>query len=121
MDNDKKFRKAVKPLFSNSDPVSNKIILVENGQILQEETQVAESLSSHFWKIIDMLGLDSFFTNTDQNKTVDQIVNQAIEKYKNHDCLLRIKEKTEKKKRQVFHPSDLPMLTHGKYRNRSRC
>ena len=29
------------------------------------------------------------------NGTVDQIVNQAVEKYKNHDSILRIKEKTK--------------------------
>jgi len=39
--------------------------------------------------------LDSFFTDTDQNGTVDQIVNQSIEKYRNHDSILRIKEKTK--------------------------
>ena len=56
----------MKPLFSNTDPMSNKIILVENGEILQEETRVAESLSSYFLNVTDTLGLDPFFTNTDQ-------------------------------------------------------
>ena len=60
--------------------MSNKLILVEIGEILQEETQVAESLNSYFLNITDTLGLDPFFTDTDQNGTVDQIVNQATEK-----------------------------------------
>ena len=96
VDNDEKFWKAVKPLFSNTDPMSNKIILVENGEILQEETRVAENLNSYFLNIIDTLDLDPFFKDTDQNGTVDQKVNQAIEKYKNHDSVLRIKEQTKK-------------------------
>ena len=54
----------MKPLFSNSDPMSNKIILAENGEILQEEVQVAESLNSYFLNIIDTLILKPFFTNT---------------------------------------------------------
>ena len=66
--------------------MSNKIILVENGEILQEETRVAESLSSYFLNVTDTLGLDSFFANTDQNGTVDQIANQAIEKDKDRDA-----------------------------------
>ena len=114
MDNDKKFWKAVKPLFSNTDPMSNKIILVEKGEILQEEIQVAESLNSYLLNKTDTSGLDPFFTDTDQKRTVDQTVNQAIEKYKNHDSILSIKEKTEN-----FHPSDLPMLTRWKSPNRS--
>ena len=80
MDNYKKSFKAVKPLFSSTDPMSNKIFLVETGSILQEETLVAESLNSYFMNITHTLGLDSFFTDNDQNGTVDQIVNQAIEK-----------------------------------------
>ena len=31
VNNDKKFWKTVKPVFSNSDPMSNEIILVGNG------------------------------------------------------------------------------------------
>ena len=60
--------------------MSNKIFLVETGSNLQEETLVAESLNSYFMNITHTLGLDSFFTDNDQNGTVDQIVNQAIEK-----------------------------------------
>ena len=48
VDNDREFWKAVKPLSSNTDPMSNKIILVKNGEILQEETRVAEILNSYF-------------------------------------------------------------------------
>ena len=85
----------MKPLFSNSDPMSNKITLVENWEILLEENRVAETLSSYFFNIIDTLGLDPFYPDIDQNGTVDQVVNQAIEKYKNHDSILRIKEKAK--------------------------
>ena len=75
--------------------MSNKIILVEDGEILQEETRVAEILNSYFLNITDTLGLDPFFKDTDQNETVDQMVNQAVEKYKNYNSILRIKEKTK--------------------------
>ena len=95
VENDRKFWKAVKPLFSNTDPMSNKIIFVEDCEILQEETRVAEILNSYFLTITDTLGLDPFFKDTGQNETVDQMVNQAVEKYKNHNSILRIKEKTK--------------------------
>ena len=81
--------------------MSNKIILVEDGEILQEETRVAEILNSYFLNITDTLGLDPFFKDTDQNETVA-------------NSILRIKEKTN-----IFHPLDSPMLTCGKFPNRS--
>ena len=94
--------------------MSSKIILVENGEILQEETRVAEILDSFFLCITDTLGLDPFFTDTDQNGTVHQIVKQAVEKCKNHNSIFRIKEKTK-----IFHLLDSSMLTNGKFPNRS--
>ena len=54
----KKILESCKPLFSNTDLMSNKIILAENGEILQEETRVAESLNSYFLNITDTLGVD---------------------------------------------------------------
>ena len=75
--------------------MSDRIILFENGKILQEERRVAESLNSYFLNITDTIHLDQFFTDTDQNGTVDQKVHQAIEEYKNHDSILRNKEQTK--------------------------
>ena len=75
--------------------MSNKSIIVENGEILQEETLVAEILNSYFLNITDTLGLDPLFKDTDQNETVDQMVNQAVEKCKNPNSIVRIKEKAK--------------------------
>ena len=41
----------MKPLFFNSDPMSNKVALVENGEILQEENRVVDALNCYFSKI----------------------------------------------------------------------
>ena len=49
--------------------------------------------------ITNTLYLDRIFTDTDQNGTVDEKVNQAIEKYKSHDSILRIEEQTK-----ISHP-----------------
>lgn len=75
--------------------MGNKIVLVENGEILQEESRVAECLYSYFLNVTDALDLDQFFTGTDQSGTVDQKVNRAIEKYKNHDSIFRINKWTK--------------------------
>ena len=45
--------------------MSDKVVLVENGEILQEETRVAECLNSYFWNITDTLRLNTLFTDAD--------------------------------------------------------
>ena len=80
---------------SNTEPMSFKIIPVKNGEILLEKPRVVEIFKSYFLNITDTLCLDTIFTDTDQNGAVDQIVNQAFEKYKNYDSILKIKEKTK--------------------------
>ena len=42
IDNDKEFWKAAKPLFSGKNPMSEKIILIEDGRILSNDAKVAE-------------------------------------------------------------------------------
>ena len=41
----RKFRKTVKPLFSNKGNYDNKIKLVENEEIIDDDTKVGEELS----------------------------------------------------------------------------
>ena len=48
----------------------------------EEESPVVECMNSYFLNVTDILGLDQFFTDMDQ---MDQRVNPAIEKYKNHE------------------------------------
>ena len=51
VDNYRKFWKVVEPLFPNSDLMSYKITLTGNGEILQEENRVAETLNCYLSKI----------------------------------------------------------------------
>ena len=46
VDNDRKFWRTVKALFSNRNPMSEKITLVENGKILSTDEEVAECFSN---------------------------------------------------------------------------
>ena len=53
VESDTTFSKALKPLLSNTDPMSYKIILAENGEILQKESLVAECRNSHIFSMTD--------------------------------------------------------------------
>ena len=47
------------------------------------------------WSNYSMQQQRIFFTDTDQNGIVDQIVNRGIGNYQNHKSILRMKEKTK--------------------------
>ena len=61
IDNDTKFWKAVKPMFSNENPMGNKIVLIKDDNIISDDKVIAESFNSHFVTKTDYLGLDPTF------------------------------------------------------------
>ena len=58
INNEKKFWKAVKPMFSSGNPMGEKIILIEEGEVISDDKVIAECLNLHFVNITDSLGLD---------------------------------------------------------------
>ena len=51
IDNDRKFWKAVKPMFSNENPMGEKIVLIKDDKIISDDKVIAESFNSHFVNI----------------------------------------------------------------------
>ena len=49
IDNDRKFWKAVKPMFSNENPIGETIVPIEDGTIISDDEVIAEFFSSHFF------------------------------------------------------------------------
>ena len=92
VDNDRKFWKTVKPLFSNRNPISEKITLVENGKILSTDEEIAECFSNYFKKIKDILDIDPYFKEVPNQLTIEEVVVRAIEKYKDHPSIGVIKQ-----------------------------
>ena len=77
IDNDKKFWKVVKPIFSNSDPMGEKFTLIENGESMSDDKAIAECLSSHFVKITDSLGLNESFRSSENDLSVEDRADMA--------------------------------------------
>ena len=81
-----------KPLFSNKSYSTNsRITLLENGDILREESKVADTVNEFFSNVVKELKIEK-----DDNLLTDVIeesvpVLKAIKKYKNHSRILRIK------------------------------
>ena len=98
----RKFWQTVKPLFSNKLPHKETINLSENGQILNNDKEIAITFNNYFSNIIKKLSRPSAKSYNEEN--IDNITNPtylAIEKYKNHPSILTIKNKMQ----SLGHPS----------------
>ena len=88
----KTFSKAISPLFSNKSYSTNsRITVLKNGEILSEESKVADTFNKFFSNIVKELKIEK-----DDNLLTDVIeetdpVLKTIKKYKNHPSILQIK------------------------------
>ena len=78
IDNDRKFWKAVKPMFSNENPMGEKIVLIRDDKIISDDKVIAESFNSHFVNITDSLGLDPTFKDVGIHKTPENKIDTAV-------------------------------------------
>ena len=95
IDNDRKFWKAVKPMFSNENPMGEKIVLIKDDKIISDDKVIAESFNSHFVNIADSLDLDPTFKDVGIHKTPDKKSDTAVKKYKDHPSIIAIKRKVK--------------------------
>ena len=102
--NEKTFWKAVKPMFSNGNPMGEKIVLIEDEVIISDDAMIAECFNSHFVNITDSLGLDPMFKQIPNCIELDEKVEVALMKYRNHPSIIAIKHKVRyEKKFQFYH------------------
>ena len=87
IDNDKTFWRVVKPVFSNGDPMGDKIILIENGKVILNDKIIAECLNTHIVNFTDSLGLNPSFKNNETDLSMEESIDMAIAKYKNHPSI----------------------------------
>ena len=90
----KTFWKVTKPLFSEKSKSNNKIILLENDNIISEDPKVAEIFNDFFGKTVENLNIKGYNIDHATLENVD-IVSNAIDKFKNHPSILRIKENVQ--------------------------
>ena len=89
----KSFWKTSKPLFSEkSSNCSQKIILVENEVIIDDETEISNLLNTYFVNIIDTLPIDRTVSSLEAPNASNDIVADVIKKYENHPCITKIKQ-----------------------------
>ena len=94
-DNDKKFWKRFTLMFSNGNPMGEEIILIEESEIISDNKMIAGCLNTHFVKITDSLGLDLSVKDDGIDMSMDDMVDIATAKYKNHPSIITIKSKVK--------------------------
>ena len=77
--------RTVKPFLSNKYTENEKIILVENEEILTKDNSVAKVLNNFFSNIVKTLGISDYMHSNPLAKEV-----RAIMKYRNHPRVLTI-------------------------------
>ena len=85
----KTFWKVTKPLFSEKSKSNNKIILLENDNIIPEDPKVAEIFNDFFAKTVENLNIKGYNIDHAPLENVD-FVSNAIDKFNNHPSILRI-------------------------------
>ena len=94
MNDNKLFWNTVKLFFSNKGSFGNKIKLVENDELLQDDKNIAEEMNNFFKNAVLTLDIkeNSYTTNHNIPYITDPI-EKAIETFKFHPNYLLIKEK----------------------------
>ncbi len=89
----KKFWKNVNPLFSNKTKVQNKISLVEDEDIISDDTEIAQTFNDFFRDAVRNLNIDqsSEYEESVESSIIDP-VDIAILKFKNHPSIVKIME-----------------------------
>ena len=80
----KKFWKNVK--------ATRKITLVDKGNIISDDTKIAEIMNTYFSNIVENLKIQGYNCIDDDDGSTDQI-SYTVDKFKYHPIILKIKEK----------------------------
>ena len=87
----KKFWKTVKPLFSEKMIPVDRILLIENDNIVDKPCDVAETLSNFFKNAVNNLNVNIDSSLITKNEIMDPVL-AAIAKFKNHPSISKIKD-----------------------------
>ena len=106
----KTFWKTVKPFLWDKIVSKEQILLVENEEIISEDSKIAESLNSFFSNIVKNLKIPGYRPHNDSLfENVSDPILQVILKYRNHPTILTIGEvcKNKSNKQPLFSFSEV--------------
>ena len=100
INDNKKFWKTTKPLFSDKHTNSRNITLIDGENIISNDTEVAEIMNGFFSDAVSTLGIKGYQTEL-ANVGSDKI-NDVITNFKDHPSILKIKQRAQIKDTFTF-------------------
>ena len=89
----KSFWKYIKPLLSEKNARSNKITLVEDNSILENNDKIAETFNNFFTSAVSNLNIILFVDPSVEIDDIEHPILRIIEQYKNHPSIVTINKK----------------------------
>ena len=89
----KSFWKYVKPLFTEKNARSNKITLVEDNFILENNDKIAETFNNFFTSVVSNLNIPSFVASSVEIDRIEDPILHVTEQYRNHPSAVAINKK----------------------------
>ena len=98
-----KFWNTVKPMFSNSGKATNKITLVEKGEVVTDDQVLAETFNSFFIDAVQSLSIQENRALLDDASEESDPVRIAVKKFQNHPSIIDIKKHVNVTERFSFY------------------
>ena len=77
-----------KALFSDKKPSNESITLVEDNEIISDDSKIAETFGDFFSNAVKNLNINIDPALTSNADHIQDTINNAFEKYKNHSCIV---------------------------------
>ena len=107
----KTFWNSVKPLFSDKQKIRQKIILIEDDNIISNEKEVAEKMNNFFLNAVANLDIENPFIDEGINNSYEGITG-ILKNYEKHPSILKIKEKVQINETFSFKKTSINEVEH---------
>ena len=102
VNDNRKFWRTVKPLFSDKVQVPTSLTLLENNNLISNDEEVAEVFNNYFANITDALGIKEITENISSVSGLVDSIDIAIKKFSLHPSIIRIQSNTKYTERFSF-------------------
>ena len=94
----------MKPFLSEKCTYASKISLIHNDNVISDDQELADTFNNFFEHAVDNLGIQEYRNdhNIDINSILDDPIDYAIAKYKNHPSIIMINENVSFESRFSF-------------------
>ena len=98
----KTFWKTIKPFLSDTIMSTEKITLIDNGEVVTTEQDTADVLNTFFFNIVTNLKIPEYADYDPITNNISDPILKVIVKYRNHSSILTIKEVCKKSHKFSF-------------------